>query len=315
MGRSRGLAEATPRATLSGLGADGFASAAVLAQKAKHFDDGLYAAVELAAQNGAGRFGGKARLLHQLAHGRLARDHADATQPVAAVLAGAKLGLPDFRLPPDCQPAVQALLDAFEADDLRSKPIGFYAWSSPLKAVFRQDRMLQAELVDRAGTTALVQGLHADPKGRAIYESYLNLVSQLTNPPAYADLRRPLQALDRGQLDGGRLDVPAKGIYFFPPSKSHETELVKQLYGNRPIPDDFNLADELIRRIRSGKLKLRGQGVGLVRLSDLGLGAVGHPGTDARGAATALRSDLHRATAEADEGHSDPHPRDAHQAS
>ena len=38
----------------------GFVSASVLAQKAKQFDDGLYAAVEDAAQNGAGSFAGKA---------------------------------------------------------------------------------------------------------------------------------------------------------------------------------------------------------------------------------------------------------------
>ena len=39
----------------------------MLAQKAKQFDDGLYAAVELAAQQGAGRCQGKANLLKTLA--------------------------------------------------------------------------------------------------------------------------------------------------------------------------------------------------------------------------------------------------------
>ena len=42
-------------------------SAAALLLKAKHFDDGLYAAVELAAQDGAGRFPGKSSLLRSLA--------------------------------------------------------------------------------------------------------------------------------------------------------------------------------------------------------------------------------------------------------
>ena len=41
----------------------GFVSASVLAQKAKQFDDGLYAAVEEAAQNGAGRFAGESGCL------------------------------------------------------------------------------------------------------------------------------------------------------------------------------------------------------------------------------------------------------------
>lgn len=35
----------------------------VLGMKAKQFDDGLYAAIELLAQNGAGKFAGKVKLL------------------------------------------------------------------------------------------------------------------------------------------------------------------------------------------------------------------------------------------------------------
>ena len=49
--------EAPVAPTLSDSGA--FVSASVLAQKAKQFDDGLYAAVDLAAQNGSGEFPGK----------------------------------------------------------------------------------------------------------------------------------------------------------------------------------------------------------------------------------------------------------------
>jgi hypothetical protein len=46
---------------------NGPVQAATLLLKAKQFDDGLYAAVELAAQRGAGRFAGKAALLRSLA--------------------------------------------------------------------------------------------------------------------------------------------------------------------------------------------------------------------------------------------------------
>src|SRR5262245_37429048 len=46
---------------------DGPVSAATLLWKAKLFDDGLYAGVELAAQQGAGHFVGKATLLRSLA--------------------------------------------------------------------------------------------------------------------------------------------------------------------------------------------------------------------------------------------------------
>src|SRR5262249_4495085 len=52
--------------TLKGMDG-GFISGSMLSQKAKQFDDGLYAAVELAAQNGAGKFRGKATLLQSVA--------------------------------------------------------------------------------------------------------------------------------------------------------------------------------------------------------------------------------------------------------
>ena len=74
----------------------------------------------------------------------------------------------------------------------------------------------------------------------------------MTNPLAYPDLRKQLAALDRGTLA-----APAKGIFFFPPSRAHETELVKKLYGDKPIPEGFSLIDEMIRRIQAGQLPLR----------------------------------------------------------
>jgi hypothetical protein len=49
------------------LDGDGPVPAATLLLKAKQFDDGLYAAVELAAQQGAGRFTDKTTLLRSLA--------------------------------------------------------------------------------------------------------------------------------------------------------------------------------------------------------------------------------------------------------
>jgi hypothetical protein len=43
---------------------------------------------------------------------------------------------------------------------------------------------------------------------------------------------------------------------FFPPSRSHEGDLIERLYGDRPIPDGFSLVDELIARIREGAIRL-----------------------------------------------------------
>jgi hypothetical protein len=70
-----------------------------------------------------------------------------------------------------------------------------------------------------------------------VYETHLGIVAKLTNPFTRPTLRQ-----------GGRS--------FFPPSISHETELMKRLYGDRPIPDGFSLATELVRQIRNRSIAL-----------------------------------------------------------
>jgi hypothetical protein len=251
-GGSPGKTEAAIAPTLTDFATDQFVSASVLAQKAKQFDDGLMAAVELAAEQGAGAYPGKVSILRGLARALTQPTGAPVSPASATILAACKLGGLDIDLPAAARQPVQAVVDEFLASDLRSKPISFYTWSEALSAIFQQDRMLQSELKGAAGVQAIVRGLHADPQSRAAYEGYLTLVTRLTNPPVYADLRRPLAELDRGALV-----VPSEGIYFFPPSRSHETELIKRLYGNRPIPEGFSLVDEMVRQIRGRRLSLR----------------------------------------------------------
>ena len=111
--------------------------------------------------------------------------------------------------------------------------------------------MLQSELKGEAGIAALARAIHSDKSARATYEGYLALGSRLTNPLTSPDLRGPL-----GELDAGGSEFPAKGLAFFPASRAHETDLVKKLYMDRPIPEGFNLVEEMVRRIRSGKIDL-----------------------------------------------------------
>ncbi len=194
-----------------------FVSASMLALKAKVFDDGLYAAVELAEQPA------KARLLLALAN---------VAPPVAAAARLAGLTVP---LSPDAQ----QLLNTFLADELASKPLGFYTWRDSLRCIFRQDRMLQREL-SPDDARSLAAALHADTALLNAYANCLELVSKLTNPfvAAMPDLRQP----------GGK--------WFFPASRAHETEPVKRLYGDTPIPEGFSLADEMVMRLRDGALCL-----------------------------------------------------------
>jgi hypothetical protein len=229
----------------------GFVSASVLAQKAKQFDDGLYAAVDLAAEQGAGRFAGKKDLLLRLARRRAQDVSARGGNADVVLFAAAGLGGVPVTAPPGLQPLVASATQEFLADALRSKPIGFYTWSGPLTAIFRQDRMLQSELKGEPGIEALARAIHGDPAARGTYEGYLRLVSRLTNPLVGADLRGPLRTLDEGGSQ-----FPAKGVAFFPASRAHETDLVKKLYGNRPIPEGFDLVNEMVRRIRAGQIDL-----------------------------------------------------------
>ncbi len=229
----------------------GFVSASVLAQKAKQFDDGLYAAVEEAAQRGAGRFEGKASMLGRLARGIEAGAAAHSGNAEVVVLSACKLGDVPAGIRPAIEPAVRQAINEFIADKFSSTPIGFYSWSGQLSAIFRQDRMLQTELEGVAGIAALARAIHADASVRAIYEQYLALAARITNPLTKPDLRGPLHT-----LDAGGSEFPSKGLRFFPASRSHETDLVNKLYGNRPIPEGFSLAAEMVKRIRSRQIDL-----------------------------------------------------------
>jgi len=227
-----------------------FASAGLLVQKAKSFDDGLYAAVELAAQDGAGEFSGKRSMLKNLARS-LARTPADEFgRAEAIVLAGGRLGGVDVALVPAAAQLVDTQLRTFLADRRRSKPLAFYTWSDELSAIFQQDRMLQTDLADQS-LERLVKSLREEANCRDTYEAYLRLVYRLTNPSSWQDLREPLAAIEKNE------STRSLGkIAFFPPSRSRETDLMIRLFGNRPIPPGFNLADELVKRIRDGRLNL-----------------------------------------------------------
>src|SRR5262249_28107723 len=117
----------------------GFVSAGALLLKAKQFDDGLYAAAEMAAQQGAGGFAGKTAVLPAVA---AVADPSTAPLLYAACALGGLNAAP----PGDLQEAVAAVRTRFLDDELRSKPLGFYTWTDSLRAIFRQDRLLQQPL-------------------------------------------------------------------------------------------------------------------------------------------------------------------------
>jgi hypothetical protein len=231
--------------TLAGIRKSDMVPAAMLVQKAKAFDDGLYAAVELAAQEGAGTFAGKRSMLSALVASVLQPPLAEKSPIV--LLAGAKLGGVVEHLPPALEPEIAAAMASFERDSARSLPISFYTWSPDLERIFQQDRMLQTPL-EPGEVETLVEALSHDAASLTSYETYLELVSRLTNPLAKPDLRSML---------AGAAAAPGRDeICFFPPSRSFEGDLLRRLIGPGPVPDDFELMNELISQVRSGKLSL-----------------------------------------------------------
>jgi hypothetical protein len=217
---------------------DGPISAATLLMKAKQFDDGLCAAVELVAQQGTGRFAGKASLLRSLASTRTTHSPDTDLAAAATIYAACELGGVSVLCPADLGETVRKVVDDFLRDETLSKPLGFYTWNDPLRTIFRQDRFLQQAL-DARSADALARALEQTPGASDAYEACLRLNARLTNPPATLGLR-----------DAG--DDRA----FFPASRSHEVQLLERLFADRPIPDGFDLMGELIRRVRSGKINL-----------------------------------------------------------
>ncbi len=237
-----------PSFSATGLDAFQFAPAAALALKAKQFDDGLYAAVEMATNEGAGQFSAKKefvlRLLQALA--------SDSDRTAAALLAAAaRLDGQQPRVSAEVARDAESLQREFLADQLRSKPLGFYTWSEELTRIFQRDRILQTEIKPQAARP-MAAALSRDEDLLKAYTATLTLAEKLTNPLAWSDLRGAVRALK----EGGTADFP-EHLSLFPPSRAHETDLIKKLYGTQPIPEGFNLADEMVKRIRAGSLDLR----------------------------------------------------------
>jgi len=231
-----------PSFTEAGLDASKFAPTAVLALKAKQFDDGLYACVAMAADAGLGRLTAKKdfllRLLQAVAHGERTAE--------AILTAAARLGGQRVQVSVEVANQAEALQREFLTDEQRSKVLGFYTWNEDLTRVFRRDRMLQTE-IQKAAARAISTVLSGNDELFSAYTSHLRLAEQLTNPLAGADLRELCRAL----AEGGTTDC-ARGVSLFPPSRAHETELIKKLYGDQPIPEGFDLGDEMVKRLRAG---------------------------------------------------------------
>lgn len=210
----------------------------VLGMKAKQFDDGLYAAIELLAQNGAGKFAGKVKLLGQLL--QVLRGKASGASDVIGAAGALGRWLDATTLSDDAK----RVATEFASSPL-AKPISFYTWSETLQAIFAQDRFLQRQL-ERADADALVAAISSHGALQSAYCQYLQLVSKMTN-------RMRGQSLAERLLHSAQYD-PSLPECFFPASGSKEDDLLDKSDLSRP---GFSLMDDFIAAVRNRKIDLK----------------------------------------------------------
>jgi hypothetical protein len=226
--------------------------------KAKQFDDGLYAAIDLAYFQGvADKLASHQELVQRLL------DKVDEGSPAAPFLsAGLTLGGRDTAARD--QIARDQWISGFRKNPALAKPISFYTWNDSLKQCWAFMRFFQQSLDpanarQRAVIAALADALAGDSTLNADYHSAAGFFGRLTNPLnrlSIADVigvdlssRQAVQDLQKSK------GIERPGIAFFPPSTSRETELFNKLFP-LGVPEGANLMQELVRAIRSGKIDL-----------------------------------------------------------
>lgn len=229
-----------------------FASAAVLARKAKAVDDGIVAALELLLDEGTDRLLGRAALLDDV-QARLRAEwdrspedagHAGAIGLVAAArtLGGDNAGEDPTTWPSKLRLMRGRFLAGFRGRQDVDVPMGVYSWSPRLEVLYRQGKALQEPLPPEVAS-ALAHAMGCDEALRGAYESHLALLA-LTNP-----LVRP------GVLHESDDDMVQESA-LLPASETPEGVLLKRLVGTNPVPPGFDLIGELIDRILDGRLGL-----------------------------------------------------------
>jgi hypothetical protein len=266
----RGRREAL--ATIGGVqGADVIPSMEVVNGALKPFNDGLYAAAEVEAEDGK-------RQLFTALGARLAAlaSAADAAERPAfddaAVLVGAAqiLAGDTPTIDTSLQTRARNRAVAFQADPAVARPIGFYTWTPTLERIFTRDRFLQ-NLDDGesfAALAAIAYTLGQDTALLADYQRVSGLYAGLTNPftsytidalipyvASQAALASPA-AIETAFLSG---TTPRKAcgyvpVAFLPASRSKDSNYFDEQFCY--APPAAPLLDVLIQAVRAGGLDL-----------------------------------------------------------
>jgi hypothetical protein len=224
--------------------------------KAKQFDDGLYAALDQAYYQGLkDKLLGHVHLIERL-HGKAGKDSPAAPFLAAGLhLAGVNVEVTNTR-------EKAALLEQFQANEVASKPTGFYTWNETLSACFRFLRFFQREFsADELHVPlALARVLAQDESLQADYQKALAFYARLTNPSSCVSVADLVGLKSPDPVQFSKLckdrNVAHVSVALFPPSTSRETVLFEKLFP-MGLPANADLMRELIRRIRSGQVDLK----------------------------------------------------------
>lgn len=249
----------------------------------KPFDDGLYAAVELGAEDGSSGSPIDKRalwngLLAELAArstGGTAAEKPLAGAAAAQIAAAIELSGGTPVAPPSVLSEASGLVTTFRADAIHDRPIGFYTWSSELSGIFERDRFLQspASVAPTFGAfAATAVALNGAPDLANRYGALLDLYAGLTNPSydrsvrdllplapdatALADVASIRNAFAAAHPETQGTADCAAGLSFAPASDSPETRLFRMLYCDGGLSPDQNLIDVLVSRVRAGTIDL-----------------------------------------------------------
>jgi hypothetical protein len=253
-------------------GADAIPSMEVVNGALKPFNDGLYAAVELAVEAGKRQlFDALASRLLALAAGadaatRPAFDDAQVLVGAAQLLAGDAPAL-DAAL----ASRAQSRAAAFQANTARARPTGFYTWSPALERIFTRDRFLQNRDDGESfgALAALAWVLGQDAALLSDYQRVTALYAGLTNPYlSYpVDALIPFVASAAALADPSAIERafaaarPAREpcvyvpVAFLPASRSKEVDFFERQFCAY-LPEGTSLLDALLDGIRSGAVDL-----------------------------------------------------------
>ncbi len=238
-------------ATLSG---NVLPSINVMEAKAKQFNDGLYAAMDLSYYRGiAAVLTSHVTLIKEL--------YQNLTNDLAKAFVAAGLSLSDSAASGFNAALADSFLSDFLSNEVRYKPIGFYTWNVELEKLFKFMRYFQKTFGWNGIVADIVSALKSDTslltKAREVDRFY----SKLTNPLSFVSMAQLAESNCETSQQGlvhvadSLLRPHRSEAALFPPSTSVETELFNAIFPDG-VPPGVDMMNELVKAIQNGTIDL-----------------------------------------------------------